>query len=41
MEQESGELSGEFMEYSWKGHLDRHKNRTKRSGQAQLIYVKD
>ena len=31
------------VKYSWKGHTDRnrHKNRTKRSGQARLVYVKD
>ena len=31
------------MKYRWKGNKDRnrHKNRIKRSGQAQLVYVKD
>ena len=31
------------MKHSWKGHKDRnrHKNRIKRSGQAQLVYVED
>ena len=41
---ESGELSGEFMEWnSWKGHKDRnrHKHRIKRSGQAWFFYVFD
>ena len=31
-----------WMKYSWKGHKDknRHKSRIKRSGQARLVYVK-
>ena len=31
------------MKYRWKGHTDRnrHKNRTKRSGQARLVYAKN
>ena len=31
------------IKYSLKGHKDknRHKNRTKRCGQARLVYVKD
>ena len=37
----SEELQGEFMEYSWKSHKDRNKNRKKRSGQAQLVSVKN
>ena len=36
-----GRLHG--LKYSWKGHKDRnrHRSRIKRSGQAELVYVKD